>query len=148
MLKKQDLSKTLLCILLGSFLIFGAASNGFAGEPPPAGSTIAGKSESGVFTVVTIMIENFPVAVTSIVGECGSGSFVVGPAVNNPIEPDGISGIVASDLEDQYLKDADSYGCYTHLETDDLVITRARNFINTGDAISADVTIRAVIPAP
>jgi hypothetical protein len=148
MIKKQGFSKALLYILLSCFLIFVAASSGFAGEPPPAGSTIAGKSASGVFTVVKIRIENLPVAVASIIGECDSGPFVVGPVVNNPITPPNIPGIAASDLDNQYLEDADTAGCYSALGTNDLVITKARNFINTGTAIKADVTIRAVIPAP
>jgi len=154
MIKKSNFYPALLSMLLGVFLLFGAASNGFAGEPPAPGEKIAGKSSSGVFTVVTIMINDFPVAVTSIVGECNRMPFVVGPVVNNPIEPAGgaagksIPDIEASDLENQVLRDADTAGCYEDLGTDDLVINTVRNFLNTGTAISADVTLRAVVSGP
>ena len=143
MIKKSNFYSALLSMLLGISLLFGAASNGFAGEPPPD-SRITGKAIDAVLSAVIIRIENFEIVVQTIVGTCNNVPFAIGPEVNNPITPELFGGILEEQVEGIYLENAGPAGCYSALGGENLVITRVSNFSNTGDAIGAEISLRIV----
>ena len=157
MVSKTGLKRLALSIMLAIPLIIGAASDGFAGtEGGPPGAKISGKAIDSVLTAVLVVpTEGDPYVVSVIVGTCNKSPVVFGPEIgigeDGTIRPDNIASIKASCeqpgdecVEYYELPDAGPPGCYSDLGGEDLIITRVKNFINAGTAISAEVSVQKI----
>jgi len=158
----QSVSKpTAFITILILVLTFGTASIGLAGgtQPDPAGFALAkSKGVDGLLNAVVLGDE----VVQYIVLMCKESPVVLGPSVNIPSQsPENLAETTAecpgSDplgelcLEGWIFRDAAAdpaladANCFPEAEAGilaDLSISRVKNFINTGTAISAEVTLQ------
>jgi hypothetical protein len=148
--------------LLAVLLIFSITSIGFAGGPqsqaPGNFELINSKSVDGLLNAV---VGDDGMVVQYIIVTCKAGQGILGPLYDAySTSPDNLADTKAdcseSDfcLEGQIFQDALSYdtnnpppyaACFPDAEPslyDDLIITRAKNFINVVTAISAEVTLQ------
>ena len=171
---KFAFKSVVLIVLLAIPLIFGAASNGYAGGPQPSpkdvgGPVLIGKAVDGLLTAVVVdpdgVLDEFevltgldPFIVEYILVTCKEAQVVLGPAINFPTSPENFAQVTAEcpgESQDELCLEGVIFGgaaddlpqsaCFPEANAtyNDLVITRVKNFINTGTAISAEVTLQA-----
>jgi hypothetical protein len=155
---------TALIVLLVIPLIIGVASTGYTGGPQPkpgkeGGAELVGKAVDGVLN--SVVVEHR--VVQYIVLNCRDADLVLGPAVGVYSTEDNLGSITAecSGEEEELCIEGFIFGdlfspdndpepdlldCFPEADGffyNDLIITRVKNFINTGKSISAEVTLKA-----
>lgn len=163
MYRRFTFKPAVLITLLAISLMFGAVLDGYAGGPLPSpkagGPILVGKGVDGLLNSVAVEGE----VVQYIVLACKEADVVLGPAIDQYSTDPGnigdttaecsgapgelcVEGLIFGDVFSTAPLDSPLFDCFPEGDATtfkDLFITRVKNFINTGTAISAEVTLQA-----
>ena len=164
---KHTFKPLMLTIFLLIPLMIGNASMGYAGGPlsPPPGNFILAKSKAvdGLLSAVIVDSDGgSPYVVQYIVVMCKEAEIVLGPAINDYSTPETLplttaecsddnesclEGLILVDTANPDPNVPSAAPCFPEAyeppgNNKDLIISRVRNFINTGTTLSAEVTLQ------